>query len=115
MPSKPAMARPGADTDETRAKNDHLANKKQAVGTYGFNVNPTSTGEKPQANYDQAVGTYGFNLNHTSTCEKCRTSVRTSCWAAGRRNTNMPSNDGHFQDLPNKSFQDLPAGEPKHS
>ena len=39
MPSKPAMARPGADTDETRAKNDQLANKKQAVGTYGFNVN----------------------------------------------------------------------------
>ena len=39
MPSKPAMARPGVDADETRAKNDHLANKKQAVGTYGFNVN----------------------------------------------------------------------------
>ena len=53
MPSKPAMARPGADTDETRAKNDHFASKKQAVRTYGFNVHPTSTGEKPQANNDQ--------------------------------------------------------------
>ena len=32
MPSKPAMERPGADTDEARAKNDQLATKNRPLG-----------------------------------------------------------------------------------